>query len=184
MLIYFHFIEILFPELSLSYNRSTLHSDTNSIFGSQLAVDGGGEPRENWNSMRWKFCFLNKHFLSDISTCSVSNGKVRWWQVQIKQSKVNKIGLNLPPKTQQHFSIFVIQLLEGNQAMFKPCSSFNDLTLDSFVMFECNSEDNEGLLGEFIYIRDERTDENLEFKLCEVQIFSKEGNLLVYGRHL
>ena len=125
--------------------------------------------------MRWKFSVLNKHFLTDISTCSVSNGNVRWWQVQIKQSKVTKIGLNLPLNTQQHLSIFVIQLLEGNQAMYKPCSSFNNITLDSFVMFECDSQDNQGLLGEYIYIRDERTDKNQEFKLCEVQIFSKEG---------
>ena len=88
---------------------------------------------------------------------------------------MNKIALYLPSKTQQHFSIFVIQLLEGNQAMYKPCSSFNDLTLDSSVIFECNGEDNEGLLGEFIYIRDERKDKNKEFKLCEVQIFSEEG---------
>ena len=134
--------------------------------------------------MRWKFSFLNKHFLSDINTCSVSNGKVRWWQVQIKQSRVNRIGLNLPQKTQQHFSIFVIQLLEGNQAMYKPCSSFKDFTLDSFVLFECNSEDNQGLVGEFIYIRDERTDTNQEFKLCEVQIFSKEGIPCIKRRYL
>ena len=111
--------------------------------------------------MRWKFRFLNKHFLLDISTCSVSNGNVRWWQVQIKQSKVNKVGLNLPQNTRQHFSIFVIQLLEGNQAMYKPCSSFNDMTLDSFVIFGCKSEDNQGLLGEFI--RDERKDKYHEF---------------------
>ena len=63
--------------------------------------------------------------------------------------------------------------------MYKPCSSFNDLTLDSFVVFECSSEDDQGLLGEFIYIRDERADKNHEFKLCEVQIFSKEGNRII-----
>ena len=43
--------------------------------------------------MTWKFRFLNKHFLLYISTCSVSNGNVRWWwPVQIKHSKVNKVG--------------------------------------------------------------------------------------------
>ena len=41
----FTLLKFYFPELSLSYNRSTLHSDTNSIFGSKLAVDGGGEPK-------------------------------------------------------------------------------------------------------------------------------------------
>ena len=58
--------------------------------------------------------------------------------------------------------------------MYKPCSSFNNATLDAYVMFDCNNDT--GLLGEFIYIRDERPEQNLDFKLCEVQIFSLQGN--------
>ena len=110
----------------------------------------------------------------DSRTCAISSGSVRWWQVQIEQNWVQKVGLVLPENTQQHLSIFVIQLLENNQAMYKPCSSFNNVTLDAYVMFDCNSDT--GLLGEFIYIRDERPEQNLDFKLCEVQIFSLEGN--------
>ena len=112
-------------------------------------------------------------YIPDQNSCAISSGGSRWWQVQIKQSKVNNIALNQPKNTHQHLSIFVIQLLEGNQAMYKPCSSFNNVTQDSYIMFDCNSED--GLLGEFIYIRDEREDENLQFTLCDVKIFSNEG---------
>ena len=56
--------------------------------------------------------------------------------------------------------------------MYKPCSSFKNTTIDSYVVFKC---DDVGLLGEFIYIRDERSDKNESFSLCEVQIFSNEG---------
>ena len=57
--------------------------------------------------------------------------------------------------------------------MYKPCSSFKNITIDSYFVFKC---DDVGLLGEFIYIRDERSDKNEKFSLCEVQIFSNEGN--------
>ena len=156
-------------ESSLSFNGSTLQSDTNSTFGSNLAVDGGKKEKE-------KLYYLQNNIFSflDSETCAVSLGSVRWWQVQIKQTLVQQIGLVLPVNSYQHFSIFVIQLLEGNQAMYKPCSSFKNITIDSYVVFKC---DNVGLLGEFIYIRDERPDKNEDFSLCEVQIFSNEGKI-------
>ena len=103
--------------------------------------------------------------------------------MQIPQAWIHSIALDLPINTWQHFSIFVIQLLEGNQAMYKPCTSFNNITLDSYIMFECNSESEEGLLGEFIYIRDERVDVEEVLKICEVQIFSRESMLKVRIRH-
>ena len=58
--------------------------------------------------------------------------------------------------------------------MYKPCSAFNSNTTEQTVLFECNGEN--GLLGEFVYIRDERPEEDKEFKLCEVQIISQQGS--------
>ena len=110
----------------------------------------------------------------DQKTCATSKGSVRWWQVQIKQSWVHSIAITLPHLSHQHFSIFIIQLLDGNQAMYKPRSAFNSNSTEQTVLFECNGEN--GLLGEFVYIRDERPEEDKEFKLCEVQIISQQGN--------
>ena len=79
------------------------------------------------------------------------------------------MGLLLPVNTRQHLSIFVIQLLEENEALYKPCSALDDLTVSPYVLFTCNEE--KGLWGEFIYIRDERPEAE-SFELCEVEIFS------------
>ena len=84
---------------------------------------------------------------------------------------VQSVALVLPVNTSQHLSIFVIELLQGNKASYKPCSSFSDLTTSPYVVFTCNQD--RGLLGDFIYIRDERLEEE-PLTLCEVEIFSVE----------
>ena len=99
----------------------------------------------------------------------MSEGEARWWQVQISRSQVHSVGLVLPVNTSLHLSIFVIELLQGDKASYKPCSSFSDLTTSPYVVFTCNQD--RGLLGEFIYIRDERREEE-PLTLCEVEIFS------------
>ena len=99
----------------------------------------------------------------------MTEGGARWWQVQIIPSQVESVGLVLPVNTSLQLSIFVIELLEDNKASYKPCSSFSGLTRSPYVVFTCNQE--LGLLGEFIYIRDERKEE-LPLTLCEVEIFS------------
>ena len=76
----------------------------------------------------------------------------------------------------QHFNIFVIELMERNKALYKPCSAFEGEVLESTIMFLCNS--GEGHLGEFVYIRDEREEEEI-FSLCEVQVFSHQGRQFV-----
>ena len=99
----------------------------------------------------------------------MTEGGARWWQVQINPSQVQSVGLVLPVNTSFQLSIFVIELLEDNKASYKPCSSFSDLTTSPYVVFTCNQE--HGLMGEFIYIRDERREEQ-PLRLCEVEIFS------------
>ena len=78
----FTLLKFYFPELSLSYNRSTLHSDTNSIFGSQLAVDGGGELERigiQWdgNLVSWTNIFLQISALAQFQMAMWGGGKFK-----------------------------------------------------------------------------------------------------------
>ena len=85
---------------------------------------------------------------------------------------VESVAVTLIPGTVQHFTIFVIELMEGNKALYKPCSAYQGEVLDSSVIFLCNN--GEGHRGEFVYIRDEREGEK-HFSLCEVQVFAPAG---------
>ena len=84
--------------------------------------------------------------------------------------------VTLSPGSVQHFTVFVIQLMEGDKAAYKPCSGFQGEVLESTVLFSCN--DGEGLLGDFVYIRDEREGEQ-HFNLCEVHVFAPVGNIVL-----
>ena len=85
---------------------------------------------------------------------------------------VESVAVTLIPGTVQHFTIFIIELMEGNKALYKACSAFQGEVLDSTVIFLCNN--GEGHRGEFVYIRDEREGEE-HFSLCEVQVFAPTG---------
>ncbi len=38
--------------------------------------------------------------------------------------RVGSVAITISPGSYQHFSIFVVELMEGNKAMYKPCSKF------------------------------------------------------------
>ena len=63
---------------------------------------------------------------------------------------------------------FIAELLEGNKAMYKPCSKFEGKFEAPKAVFLCN--DGLGHPGQFVYIRDDR-DEQEYFGLCEVEVF-------------
>ena len=105
-----------------------------------------------------------------MDTCSFTeaNPDQRWWQTQIKNTMVESVAIAISPGSFQHFTIFVIELLVGNKALYKPCSSFKGTFDEAVAMFLCNG--GEGQQGEFVYIRDDREEEEY-FGLCEVQVF-------------
>ena len=74
----------------------------------------------------------------------------------------------MTPGAFQKFTIFVIELLEGNKAMYKPCSKFEGKFTTPKAVFLCN--DGLGHQGQFVYIRDDREEPDY-FGLCEVQVF-------------
>ena len=114
---------------------------------------------------------------ADVSTCSTTtNTEQRWWQVKMDTVVVESVAVVLHPGSFQHFSIFVIELMEGNKAMYKPCSAFEGEILESTIIFLCNG--GEGHRGKFLYIRDEREDDD-HFSLCEVQVFPLLGMKLM-----
>ena len=76
------------------------------------------------------------------------------------------------PESFHHITVFVIQLMEGNTALYKPCSASIGEVLESAVLFTCNG--GEGHRGEFVFIRDEREGEE-HFSLCEVMVFAALG---------
>jgi len=60
------------------------------------------------------------------------------------------------------------ELLEGNKAMYKPCSKFDGKFETKKAVFLCN--DGLGHPGQFVYIRDDREEQEY-FGLCEVEVF-------------
>ena len=85
---------------------------------------------------------------------------------------IEAIAVSMNSDTAQHFTIFVIELLEGAKALYKPCSKFEGFFTEPRAVFLCNN--GEGHFGEFVYIKDER--ENQEYLgLCEVQVFPFKG---------
>ena len=85
---------------------------------------------------------------------------------------VHSVEVAITPGSHQHFTIFVIQLLEGSKAPYKPCSSFQGTFDQHVAVFLCNGGD--GHEGEFVYIRDDREEEEY-FGLCEVRVFPTIG---------
>lgn len=91
-------------------------------------------------------------------TCSFTprSGEQRWWQVHLGGDGINvqSVAITLSPGSYQKFTIFIIQLLEGNKAMYKPCSKFDGKFETKKAVFLCN--DGLGHPGQFVYIRDDR----------------------------
>lgn len=131
---------------NLSLGQPCLQSGTLLNYEAAMAVDG------------------------DTETCSFTSATAdqRWWQTQIKNTVVHSVAVAISPGSFQHFTIFVIELLEGSKALYKPCSSFKGTFDEAVAVFLCNGGD--GHEGEFVYIRDDREEEEY-FGLCEVQVF-------------
>ena len=61
----------------------------------------------------------------DPESCSFTprSTEQRWWQVHLGNAvSVQAVAVTITPGAFQKFTIFVIELLEGNKAMYKPCS--------------------------------------------------------------
>ena len=180
---------VLYTGQSLAYKQSALQSSTLAQHTPGRAVDGGNiQNKQGANTKHicsptlskfsWWFnlvfiVWVNDSISIDLSTCSstTTTGQ-RWWQVVMETTVVESVTVTLGPESPQHFTIFVIQLMEGNKALYKPCSVFEGEVLDSTVMFVCNG--GAGHVGEFVYIRDEREGEH-SLSLCEVQVFAPLG---------
>ena len=132
-------------------------------YGSELAVDG------------------------DPNTCSFTSRQEgqRWWRVSLDTTPSNilhcslqvqlsshpvvaAVWVTMSPGAYQKFAIFVVEILDGNTAEYKPCNKFEGRFHEQLVQFECN--EGAGQLGQFVYIRDDRADREY-FGLCEVQVF-------------
>ena len=112
---------------------------------------------------------------------------LRWWQVKISSPElIQSVSVTIKSDDKQHFSIFVIEILDGSNALYKPCSEFEGFLREPRVMFDCN--EGKGHFGDFVYIRDDRQDHDDEyndddddddddrqyhehFGLCEVEVF-------------
>ena len=106
----------------------------------------------------------------ESETCSLTprTSDPRWWQVKLFSPEVvESVTVTIQTGGVQHFTIFVIQLLEGSNALYKPCSEWAGPFTEPRVEFECN--EGKGHYGDFVYIRDERT-EHEHLMLCEVEV--------------
>ena len=50
-------------------------------------------------------------------------------EVEIPENLVESVAVSISPSSAQQFTIFVIALVEGNKAMYKPCHSFKVPTI-------------------------------------------------------
>ena len=90
-------------------------------------------------------------------------------QVQLRAPvNIEAVAVSIQSDSFQHFTIFVIELLKNNKALYKPCSEFEGIFEEPRAVFLCN--EGMGHSGEFVYIRDDRVDEEY-LSLCEVQVF-------------
>ena len=92
--------------------------------------------------------------------------------MKISKRLVDTVVIFINSKTFQHFTIFIIQMLEGNKALYKPCATFKGMFSEASAAFLCNSGN--GQEGDFVYIRDDREGKK-PFSLCEVQVFPALG---------
>ena len=80
---------------------------------------------------------------------------------------IQSVSVTIKSDVKQHFSIFVIEILDGSSALYKPCSEFEGILREPRVMFDCN--EGKGHFGDFVYIRDDRKNHE-HFGLCEVEV--------------
>ena len=92
--------------------------------------------------------------------------------------RIQKVSVTIKSKNRQHFSIFVIELLDGNNALYKPCSEFEGYFKEPRVMFDCN--EGKGHFGDFVYIRDDRS-EHEHFGLCEVEVIPFTSSDVIFS---
>ena len=59
--------------------------------------------------------------------------------------------MTMSPGAFQKFAIFVVEILDGNTAEYKPCAQFEGRFTEQLAKFKCN--DGAGQLGQFVYIR-------------------------------
>eukprot|EP00094_Tigriopus_californicus_P008528 TCALIF_08219-PA protein Name:"Similar to Svep1 Sushi, von Willebrand factor type A, EGF and pentraxin domain-containing protein 1 (Mus musculus)" AED:0.27 eAED:0.27 QI:0/0.25/0.2/0.4/1/1/5/0/234 len=139
-------------KLNLALGKSSLQSSTLWSYDPGLAVDG------------------------DPDSCSFTprSSEQRWWQVHLGDAvTIQAVAVTISPGAYQQFTIFVIELLEGNKAMYKPCSKFEGKFENKKAVFLCN--DGDGHPGQFVYIRDDREEQEY-FGLCEVEVFEYKKN--------
>jgi len=138
---------------NLARDQPALQSETLLNYAASMAVDG------------------------DEETCSFTPRTLdqRWWQIQIEATVVQSVAVAISPGSFQHFTIFVIELMEGNKALYKPCATWRGEFEETVAVFLCN--DGDGHRGEFVYIRDDREQQEY-FGLCEVQVYPIEDGSL------
>ncbi|KAG0714717.1 Sushi, von Willebrand factor type A, EGF and pentraxin domain-containing protein 1 [Chionoecetes opilio] len=108
----------------------------------------------------------------NADTCSFTprGPDPRWWQVHLGHKfNVITVGVTISPGSVQEFTIYVIELLTDNKALYKPCTTFKGVFQTHKAIFHCN--DGLGHPGQFVYIRDDREDQEY-FGLCEVEVFA------------
>ena len=52
-------------------------------------------------------------------------------QVQISRTVIESVAVSITPSSHQMFTIFVIELVEGSKALYKPCATFKVIRIYS-----------------------------------------------------
>jgi len=101
----------------------------------------------------------------------------RWWQVALrKKASVRTVRIVTEGQVPA-LTVFVIELLEGNRTLYKPCGRHLG-SHEGEGEVTCGPADS---AGHFLFLRDDRKAEE-EFKLCEVIVFGAGGGELAEGK--
>ncbi|XP_068234778.1 uncharacterized protein [Palaemon carinicauda] len=140
--------EVPLCDFNLARGKRSLQSATLWSYAPEMAVDGNPD------------------------TCSFTprGPDPRWWQVHLGHKfNVMSVGVTISPGSFQEFTIYVIELLTDNKALYKPCTTFKGVFQTHKALFKCNG--GLGHPGQFVYIRDDRKEQEY-FGLCEVEVFA------------
>jgi len=112
----------------------------------------------------------------DTVTCSRSPPQAaeRWWQVRLpRRARIESVGLVMPPGYPLDLSVFIISLdtPEPERADYQHCANFTGVLHQAKRLFHCRSA-GQGLVGEYVYIRDDNRSPLDYLTLCEVEVFA------------
>ena len=108
----FRIVKIFLPSFAQNFNFN-LFEDLNTCTYTPVSAEQRWWQVISWSSylLTSKNIFLSQKYFDD--------------QVQLARTEIVSVAVSITPSSHQQFTIFVIELVEGSKALYKPCATFN-----------------------------------------------------------